>query len=87
MEEKWKEDDLIYKLKLEKCWKHQIWEKVKKMMRSARVLEDSFSDLGPPVSIYLSVEGDLERGGSDLQTQEGILPEKSNLEKKSEFHE
>ena len=51
LEEKWNEDDLIYKPKLEKCRKNQIWEKVRKMMRSARVLEDSFSDLGPPISI------------------------------------
>ena len=49
MEEKWDVDDLIYKLKLEKCRKNQI-QKSKKMTRSARVLKVSFSDLGPPVS-------------------------------------
>ena len=51
MEEKWDLDDLIYKPKLEKCQKNQIWEKVTKMMRSVGVLEDSFSDLGSPVNI------------------------------------
>ena len=51
LEGKWDGDDLIYKPKLEKCWKKQIWEKVRKMMRNARIPEGSFSDLGPPVQL------------------------------------
>ena len=49
LEEKWDVDDLIYKPKLEKCRKKQIW-KSQKMTRSARVLKVGFSDLGPPGS-------------------------------------
>ena len=49
MEEKWDVDDLIYKPKLEKCRKNQIW-KSQKMTRSARVLKVNFLDLGPPGS-------------------------------------
>ena len=51
LEGKWDGDDLIYKPKLENYKKKQIWEKVRKMMRNARISEDSFSDLGSPASL------------------------------------
>ena len=44
------------------CRKNQISKKVRKMVRSAKVWEDSFSDLGKTRHFQLSVEDDLVKG-------------------------